>query len=343
MVASFTALVYQPTTITWHAFSTSRSNRSTGGGGTLANMVSVNPYNYNVAPPAADIRFTDFDALANSGYHLYTTLTNCTFSGLLLKDCSLSSAAFYLDGPTSSVLGITNNLLERVNSSFQNAPQIGYYNNLVRYGTNRTYYTGSGTWAFKDNAFDNSWIIDTGNAISAGYNAYINMGTNRFYPTNAFDKVLGSFTYRTGPLGDYYQFSSNLIDAGSRNATGAGLYHYTVTTNFVSGVQIKETNSIVDIGFHYVAVTTNNVPVDTDGDGLADFQEELLGTNPNNADTDGDGVSDGEELLLGTNPNNADTDGDGIPDGIEVALGRNPNGSDGPGAQVNLLVFTSFK
>jgi hypothetical protein len=35
-------------------------------------------------------------------------------------------------------------------------------------------------------------------------------------------------------------------------------------------------------------------------------------------DSDGDGLTDAEELLLGTDPNNPDTDGDGLPDGWEV-------------------------
>lgn len=242
------------------------------GGGTLANMISVNPYNYNVLPPTAEIRFTDFDGMANSGYHVYTTLTNWTFSSLLLKDCSLSSAAFFLDGPASSVLGVTNNLFERVTSSFKNGSQISLYNNLIRYGTNSTYNTGANNWLFKDNVFDNSWIIDTGNAVSAGYNAYINMGTNRFYPTNASDKVLTSLTYLSGALGsNYQQTSSALMNAGSRAADAAGLYHYTTVTT-----QVKETNSTVDIGFHYVAVT-NGSPIDTDGDGLPDYLEDRNG------------------------------------------------------------------
>ncbi|HEX9664248.1 MAG TPA: hypothetical protein VGA49_00320 [Patescibacteria group bacterium] len=41
---------------------------------------------------------------------------------------------------------------------------------------------------------------------------------------------------------------------------------------------------------------------DTDGDGLPDFLEEILLTNPNNPDTDGDGVNDGAEYEAGTNP-----------------------------------------
>jgi hypothetical protein len=44
---------------------------------------------------------------------------------------------------------------------------------------------------------------------------------------------------------------------------------------------------------------------DTDGDGLTDFAEEVLGSNPNNPDTDGDGVSDLAEALAGTPLNGA--------------------------------------
>ena len=42
--------------------------------------------------------------------------------------------------------------------------------------------------------------------------------------------------------------------------------------------------------------------VDTDGDGLTDFAEEILGTNPALADSDGDGIPDGQEVLQGSNP-----------------------------------------
>ena len=58
--------------------------------------------------------------------------------------------------------------------------------------------------------------------------------------------------------------------------------------------------------------------VDSDGDGLSDNQEALLGTNPRNADSDGDGLTDFQEVQIGTNPNLKDTDGDGLSDFIEV-------------------------
>lgn len=70
-----------------------------------------------------------------------------------------------------------------------------------------------------------------------------------------------------------------------------------------------------------------SVGIDTDGDGLTDEQELLLGTDPNSLDTDGDGLFDGEEVRIYlTDPLNPDTDGDGYPDGEEVANGYNPRG-----------------
>ncbi len=41
---------------------------------------------------------------------------------------------------------------------------------------------------------------------------------------------------------------------------------------------------------------------DTDGDGLSDFAEGIVGTRPDLTDTDSDGVSDGAEVRAGTNP-----------------------------------------
>ncbi|MDC0747012.1 isopeptide-forming domain-containing fimbrial protein [Polyangium mundeleinium] len=76
---------------------------------------------------------------------------------------------------------------------------------------------------------------------------------------------------------------------------------------------------------------------DTDGDGLPDDVEVVLGTDPNDADTDNDGVPDGQEPLPGAdtdgdgliNALDPDSDGDGIFDGTEMGYdcsgpGTNP-------------------
>lgn len=67
---------------------------------------------------------------------------------------------------------------------------------------------------------------------------------------------------------------------------------------------------------------------DTDGDGLTDERERMIGTNSFNPDTDGDGIWDGEEvdddlLAVDTDGDGApdardlDSDGDGLPDSVE--------------------------
>lgn len=67
--------------------------------------------------------------------------------------------------------------------------------------------------------------------------------------------------------------------------------------------------------------------IDSDHDGLSDYQEFLYGTDPNNPDTDNDGLSDYEEIkLFQTDPHDPDTNHNGITDGAEVKLGHNPRG-----------------
>ena len=96
--------------------------------------------------------------------------------------------------------------------------------------------------------------------------------------------------------------------------------------------------------------------LDSDGDGLPDAVEVLLGLDPNNSDTGGTGIPDGSkdfdhdglsnaaEVLLGTDPTNEDTNGNGVKDGDEdlddhdglknsqeIALGTNPRLADSDG------------
>jgi len=59
--------------------------------------------------------------------------------------------------------------------------------------------------------------------------------------------------------------------------------------------------------------------IDSDGDGLLDRDEALLGTDPYDPDTDKDGLSDGDEHFKHkTDPLNPDSDFDGLTDGAEV-------------------------
>ncbi|MDC1287530.1 PKD domain-containing protein, partial [Gammaproteobacteria bacterium] len=73
------------------------------------------------------------------------------------------------------------------------------------------------------------------------------------------------------------------------------------------------------------------VPLDSDNDGITDFIEMLLGTDPDNPDSDGDGARDGDEVTAGTNPLLGDSDGDGVSDEDERVLGTDPLVADTDG------------
>lgn len=91
-----------------------------------------------------------------------------------------------------------------------------------------------------------------------------------------------------------------------------------------------------------VTVTMVDCNLDSDGDGLTDFDEvNVYGTNPNNPDTDGDGYNDGNEVTIGSDPLNpcdpnpmnpvCDQDGDGLTNAEEANAGTDPANSDTDG------------
>lgn len=78
--------------------------------------------------------------------------------------------------------------------------------------------------------------------------------------------------------------------------------------------------------------------VDTDKDGLSDFQEKRYGTDPNNPDSDGDGVKDGDEVKQGSDPAN--------PKDSKAVVSRGPNNSSGTATvvpPVNQLACQTFR
>ena len=78
--------------------------------------------------------------------------------------------------------------------------------------------------------------------------------------------------------------------------------------------------------------TAADLVTDTDGDGLTDCEEKLLGTDPSLVDTDADGMPDLVEFLQGTNylkPDaSLDYDGDGTTNLNEMVIHSDPWSSD---------------
>lgn len=139
-----------------------------------------------------------------------------------------------------------------------------------------------------DNLFDKTTIVKDPGPFSVNfthnYNGYIT-NQNRLTPNGANDVILtNSPAYLTSYLGRYYYPTNDgmlsvLINAGSRYATNATLYHFTTTTN-----QTKEAGTVVEIGHHYVATDGNGWPLDTDGDGIPDYFEDTNGNGNGNDD-----------------------------------------------------------
>lgn len=116
------------------------------------------------------------------------------------------------------------------------------------------------------------------------------------------------------PTGSSYLF----VECGMTNR---GLFRSTL--NLPSNDPL---NPVVTVDFLALLYNAGQ-NVDTDGDGIYDFIEAVMGTSTNLADTDSDGLADGLEdvnrngiLDPGeTDARNSDTDGDRLADGVEDA------------------------
>jgi alpha-tubulin suppressor-like RCC1 family protein len=67
-----------------------------------------------------------------------------------------------------------------------------------------------------------------------------------------------------------------------------------------------------------VSIGSNPILKDTNEDGVNDDVSYYAGISPTGVDSDGDGVSNSTEIAQGTDPFSTDTDGDGTPDGSDA-------------------------
>ena len=139
------------------------------------------------------------------------------------------------------------------------------------------YYNGGSSYTlFNYNAYNTNNL--SGLTIPFPYGAT----TNYLEVIGPNDQKLGGFNWQTSWFGSFYlPANSPIIAMGSTNANLLGLYHFTTQTN-----QKVEGNSIVDIGYHYVATDAYGNPLDTNGDGVPDYLE----------DTNGNGIFDSGDL-----------------------------------------------
>ncbi len=222
--------------------------------------------------PEIRLRFTALSTQAGDSILVFTANN---LSLLEVSHCSIQNGLLLHNlygGGYGQTVAFTNNVFRRSGLRFEaTSPATVYaYNNTFAPAGSLSLTGGREEWELKDNLFDHVALTQDAEPITSDYNAYFGM-TNRLaadthYVTNA------TFTYTNGPLGRYYHHSTSLVDQGSRNSTNAGLYHFTTRAS-----QLKETNTVADLGAHYVATDANGTPLDYDGDGVPDYWEDANG------------------------------------------------------------------
>jgi hypothetical protein len=235
----------------------------------------------------ASVANSEFYGMDVGGYGGTFNYTNCLFHRVY---------NFYWDQGSSTAF------------TYQNCTFFGGFLALTRYNTAQ--------WTIKNTAFDGTgfltvddYVYDT-NYTHFDFNAYNtnNLGwvdypsgywSDQALQTNGVHTITNTFTWQSSWFGEFYEPSNSvLVNTGNPTADLVGLYHFTTQTN-----QVKETNSVVDIGYHYVATDEYGNPIDTDGDGSPDYIED---TNGNGSY---DGGDSGDWLL---SPYNGLTHTDGL-------------------------------
>ena len=250
--------------------------------GELSSASGSSPATFTVNGSAYSItarfRFTDFPMLAGPYYDFYSAGTaNWNINNFTAQDSQFRGGNFYVSPSNpSQTFNLLNNLFERVNLEIRPYAAITLVarNNLFKDGAlNFSSTTSSNNhYTVFANLFDRTAITQSGLTVGNWNNGYVTNCTT-LSGSDGGDVITNSPAYETSWLGKYYlPTNSLLINAGDDQADVYGLYHCTVLAN-----QTKETNSVADIGFHYVATDSYGVPLDIDGDGIADYLEDYNG------------------------------------------------------------------
>jgi hypothetical protein len=209
-----------------------------------------------------------------------------------MKDCALWNVAYVNDNAGSGYnYTLVNNRWHRgyLDLDQDAGPEypLALYNNLWIGGRVVLNSDGSSSfWNIRDNLFDvstNSIPRDSSwTASDNGYRSATTFGGTANVTVTVAEHL-------TGPLGTNYYPSANgasggftnLLGAGFRTGPTAGLFHHVIATNLV-----PIGTGAVGIGFHHVRTTDAGVPLDTDGDGIPDWMEDVNGDGIHQANSE---------------------------------------------------------
>jgi hypothetical protein len=282
------------------------------------NILGSNNSALNLFAGSPGVRFTNVTVSYNTFNNVaYAGIQTNGISGLNLIGNTISNTGRHgiNIGPSTTNIVIAGNIITNVN----------FQNNRTDQETGgiRLY---SGTDGVSNVTIVNNIVENANNGIFFRPQNYNN--TNSLLPPNTVIE------------------GNNLTNSVYGGITVPPFFDVTTSTPTISGNFIAG-NMLGDILDPSNLVTVTNpsaepIVADSDGDGLADWEElYVYNTNPNNADQDGDGMDDGLQIALGGNPltntpandprptpTNGDSDGDGYRDIYEALVGTdwtNPN------------------
>jgi len=221
------------------------------------------------------------------------------------------------------------------------------YNIIIAGEQNSDEDDGAGSGVIAEAGFDYDPSFGGGSSsnITASYYFNTNNGGSYFSTTLAWNiNINGGNGPSFSGTAEFYDLDLTLYDVTSgqvlvveSNSTidnSESIWTYLPQNkNYLLQVTVKSGQN--QFKWDYALAWQLVLVTDSDGDGLNDYIEGLIGTDPLLVDTDGDGVTDYDEVnwdgnpdeydpINDLNPLSADTDGDLITDAMEINTGNNP-------------------
>jgi hypothetical protein len=207
---------------------------------------------YTSSPGSVDLRYTRLPLIhmgylssGSSGFGSYNG-----FASFSMAHCEAYRGRIH-EYNVAVPATLLNNLFHRaiIDTDAYAYSTHAWHNNTFFRGAITNKSTGATGWTIRDNLFDQTVFSFTAANPVHNNNGY-SAGTTVLPGTTSGNVTLaGTPGFAVGPLGSFYlPANSTLINAGSRTAANAGLYHH---TTMLSGT--KEAATQVDIGYHYVA------------------------------------------------------------------------------------------